>query len=411
MKSLYISYLGLADPLLDTQVVAYLRGLAEYGHTMHLLTYEPATVAAGDERAHHARLAASGVTWHWLRYHKRPSLPATAFDVARGVLAARSLVRRHGIDAVHARAHVPAAIGLALTRLTGVGLIFDTQGLMAEEYVDAGRWRADGLLARVTKAVERRALAGADAAVVHTFAARAQLAPLAPGTPFYEIPACVDLARFQCLSEAGSEARRELGIEDSVVMVYVGKFGGWYMHREMVEFFRSAREVIPNLHFLVVSQSDHALILREFRDLDMPSESYTVRSVSSSDVPRLLAAADFAISFIRAMPSKIASSPTKIGEYLAAGLPVVATAGLAASDALLQRGDVGIFVTTTSADGYRKAAAAVLDRLQDPGLAARARQVARDCLSLESVGIHRYSRLYEDVALRLRRRSDRPAAA
>src|SRR5204863_505449 len=38
--ALYICYLGLADPLVRTQVVAYLAGLAERGHRIHLLTFE-----------------------------------------------------------------------------------------------------------------------------------------------------------------------------------------------------------------------------------------------------------------------------------------------------------------------------------------------------------------------------------
>jgi len=38
---LYVCYLSLEDPLVHSQVVAYLAGLAERGHTVHLLTFEP----------------------------------------------------------------------------------------------------------------------------------------------------------------------------------------------------------------------------------------------------------------------------------------------------------------------------------------------------------------------------------
>ena len=41
LRSLYVCYLSLDDPLVDTQVVAYLEGLARRGHTIHLLTFEP----------------------------------------------------------------------------------------------------------------------------------------------------------------------------------------------------------------------------------------------------------------------------------------------------------------------------------------------------------------------------------
>ena len=58
-----------------------------------------------------------------------------------------------------------------------------------------------------------------------------------------------------------------------------------------------------------------------------------------------LAAADFGISFIRPVPSKVSSSPTKIGEFLGAGLPVVCTSGVGDLDALVTR-DVGTLVRT-----------------------------------------------------------------
>ena len=66
---------------------------------------------------------------------------------------------RKGIDVVHARGHVPGLMGLALERLLGVKLLFDLRGLMAEEYVEAGRWRRDGVAFRATKWVEEKLFA------------------------------------------------------------------------------------------------------------------------------------------------------------------------------------------------------------------------------------------------------------
>src|SRR3954468_2343086 len=140
LRALYICYLSLEDPLVHTQVVAYLAGLAEAGHTVHLLTFDP-PLDVTTRRDLERKLGALGVTWHSLRYHKRPSLPATAFDALAGAAAAARIVQRHRLEAVHARNHVPLATALVVRRVTGCRLIFDVRGLMAEEYVDAGRWR------------------------------------------------------------------------------------------------------------------------------------------------------------------------------------------------------------------------------------------------------------------------------
>src|ERR1051326_4989771 len=112
MKTLYLCYFGVREPLVQTQVLPYLRAIAGSGIETHLLTFEPAGPRgchrADDQRSLHAQLAAQGITWHRLRYHRRPSLPATLFDLAAGIARAAWLVRRYDIDVLHARSHVPA---------------------------------------------------------------------------------------------------------------------------------------------------------------------------------------------------------------------------------------------------------------------------------------------------------------
>ena len=167
LRSLYVCYLSLEDPLVETQVVAYLEGLARRGHTIHLLTYEP-KLSAERKRRLRADLARRGIAWHSLRYHKRPSLPATIYDALVGALVGAWLVRRHRLDAIHARSHVPAATGLIVRRVTRCRLIFDIRGLLADEYVDAGRWPRGGVAQRITERIQRAAIARADGIVVLT---------------------------------------------------------------------------------------------------------------------------------------------------------------------------------------------------------------------------------------------------
>src|SRR5438067_13675364 len=104
-RSLYVCYFGLREPLVQTQVLPYLRELAAGGAAMSLLTFERQRFDPTEWRA---RLRAEGIAWHVLPYHKRPTLPATLYDVVRGAFRAASLVRREHIDIVHGRSHVGA---------------------------------------------------------------------------------------------------------------------------------------------------------------------------------------------------------------------------------------------------------------------------------------------------------------
>src|SRR5438445_7057910 len=137
-RTLYLCYFGLREPLVQTQVLPYLRQISEAGSRISLLTFEPQSPRAwpdGLEDEWHTRLEAEGIEWRWRGYHKRPSLPATLFDTAAGAYEAIRLGRRERIDVIHARGHVPAAMGALAARWTGSRLIFDIRGVMPEEYV------------------------------------------------------------------------------------------------------------------------------------------------------------------------------------------------------------------------------------------------------------------------------------
>ena len=399
LRALYICYLSLEDPLTHTQVVAYLEGLVRQGHTVHLLTYEPALDDAR-RRALEEDLHARGITWHVLRYHKRPSLPATIYDALAGAVVATRLVRRHRLDAVHARNHVPAATALIVRALTRCRLIFDVRGLMAEEYADAGRWRRGGVPFRITKVIERAAVRRAAGVVTLTHAIAPYLLRHArPEAATAVIPCCVDLRRLDTPPDERAATRAELGAEDGApLMLYVGKFTGWYLEREMAAFLAIARERIPGLGFAVLTQADAGPMLDALREAGVDPARVVITRAAPEDLGRYLAAADLGISFVRPCFSKLSSSPTKIGEYLAAGLPVVSTAGIGDVDALLGGGDAGVLVHDLRPEGLAAAAERVRELLADPDCRERCRALAHRELSLEGVGIPRYDALYRAVA-------------
>jgi glycosyltransferase involved in cell wall biosynthesis len=125
-----------------------------------------------------------------------------------------------------------------------------------------------------------------------------------------------------------------------------------------------------------------------------------VTQVTPAEVPRYLKAADIAISFIKPCYSKQSSSPTKIAEYLASGLPVVCNAGVGDLDELIEANNAGALLREFSSEAYQKA----LDEIEilrgEKKLAERLREVARREFDLIEVGRTRYRRLYQRLLQR-----------
>jgi hypothetical protein len=212
------------------------------------------------------------------------------------------------------------------------------------------------------------------------------------------IPCCADLDRLSEQRGARDSVRAELGAKDRAILVYVGKFTGWYMEREMVDFFAVARRELPRLLFLVVTQADHLPIVSALERRGIGPSEYRITSAPHREIGRYLAAADLGIAFVRPCFSKISSSPTKIGEYLGAGLPVVSGTGIGDVDELLSTDAVGVLVTAFDRDAYRRAAERARELLDEPTTPERCRALARRRLSLAELGVPRYDRVYRMVA-------------
>src|SRR5581483_635896 len=115
-------------------------------------------------------------------------------------------------------------------------------------------------------------------------------------------------------------------------------------------------------------------------------------------IPALRRNCDAALSFIRPCLSKQASSPTKIAEYLAAGIPVVTNTGIGDLDQLVNSERVGVAVSEFSDEGYRRAARELVALLEDPGVRDRCTAAAHKYFDLEQVGWARYRAVYELLA-------------
>ena len=378
--------------------MAYLKGLAAEGFDVHLLTFEKIRHAPDREGVIREGLRADGIHWHSLRYHKAPSLPATLYDIAQGTLLAGGLCRRHGIRLVHGRSHVGTAIARLAARRGRVPFVFDVRGLLADEYVDAGRWGEGGLKYRLTKKAERRLLREAEGVVVLTRVLERELVGipgvLRPDVRLEVIPCCVDTAAYRSAASHRHEERSRRGWHGRRVLLYLGKLGGWYLEKEIARFFAAARKCDPAFRLQVLTQSDPRPLTRALVTEGVPPEAYSVGRSAPEDTPRIAAAADVGLSLIRPCASKRSSSPTKVGEYLAAGLPLVSTSGIGDCDAIVRDERLGVILESFGEEQLRRATAQLETLLGEPATRERCRAYAERELSMSGVGVPRYARLY-----------------
>lgn len=400
---LFLSYNGLLEPILPSQAVPYLTELSKRSYKFTLLTYEKKKdiIRVGRQGMGAIRddLESKGIGWHYLKYHKNPPKLSTLFDLIVGAAYSMYLIIRKRVAIVHVRGITPGMIMIFLSKILRVKILFDMRGLLAEEYVGGGLLNEDSAFFKIIKRAERRMLEIADGVAVLTkkhLELNRRLDYLsARNIPMDVIPCCVDMSRFHYDDQDKSDFRLKLGLEGKFVLMYPGKIGTFYLMKEMLDFYKSMLELVPDSIFLIITNDAARGVLKMASVIGLDEGKIRIiRKVRFEDMPRYVRIADAGVFFINPY-KKLGSSPIKMGEFLSSGVPVIINPGVGDTEDIVRENRVGVVVREFKSADYVNAAQELLALKKDgEGLKRRCRDAAARHLSLEDA-VSKYAGIYE----------------
>ncbi len=307
-------------------------------------------------------------------------------------MAMRRAARAHGADFVHARGYVPAFIA----RRLGLPFLFDMRGFWPDERADGGLWPRASFGYRFWKRAEKDLCGAARGIVVLTRRAESEIRRLrlAPeSTPIHVVPTCADLEKFRPVAP---ENRPPECRDEGPRWLVLGATGTWYLREETLALAARAlsRDARGRLH--VLTRDDPAPLAEGLARLGVDARRALIRHVPHADAPRWISGARAAIVLIRSTWSKGASCPTKLGELLGCGVPVVMSAGVGDADRVLPGSGAGVVVARFDAASF-DAALDEVDALHAAGdVSARCRALAEREFALP-LGVGRYDAAYRGV--------------
>ena len=383
----------MLEPLGQSQVLSYLKCLAS-NRLIHLISFEKSADWANvNERELIANaIAAAGIVWHPLRYHKSPTALATAWDIFCGILLGLWLVLRHRIVVLHARSYVPSVMALTIKLLVGVKYIFDMRGFWADERVDGGLLSPGGRMYRFAKGFERRFLLSADHVVSLTHAAVREIQLfdyLHDRMPAITvIPTCANLNHFKPLPRQRTKG--------SLVLGYVGTVGTWYLFDEITRCFALLLALRPDAKFLIVNRNEHAYIRERLNLAGIPYSAVELITSIHAEMPKQMSRMDAGLFFIKPVFSKKASAPTKLAEFLGCGIPCLSNAGVGDMAEVLENDQVGLAITSFDDEAMITALKRLIYLVDDPESSARCVASAQKHFSLDE-GVRLYDEIYKKL--------------
>lgn len=343
-----------------------------------VLFLEPARVAlrrAVRRRVRELRRVAPSLTLCLVPFVSRLGLTKNA-GIVRRLLG----ISHNGSLVFHCRGETAAQWAAAIAKhMPNAGIVVDIRGAWPEELIFARGYDE-------IEVADPRTRADHDAAVAvlhETFARAGAVLSVSPGmiewlgamgveeSKRFYVPCCV--SRLTYASAERDAVRISLGITDKHVFAYAGTITR-YQHVEdgVVPFVRALTRLSSMTHFLCLTNDVDAMRTALARG-GVDEARTTLICAPQSEVARYLSAADAGL-LLRA-PSRLnrLSQPTKLGEYLAAGVPVVVARGTGAVGEIVTDADAGIIVDVFGRDesGIATEARRALDVIAGDGARMR----------------------------------------
>ncbi len=395
----------MTDPLGQSQVLPYLLGLSKYGYKIFLLSCEKSQSFIDNKHIIDDLIKDSGIVWVPVNYTKTPPVISTLLDILKLRKAAKEIHKQYGLDMVHTRPGVPALVGLWMKKKFGIKFLNDVRDFYADSRVDGKMWDLKNPLYKTVykyfKRKEEEQYEYNDGIVCLTHAAKKVITSLPQfkqAIPLEVIPCSTDLELFNpaAITETQIQATKAaFGIKpEDIIITYLGSVGGLYLTEEMMHFCKIINDKIPAAKFLFISPNRHVEIAAAAKKYGIEPHKLIIKKASRKEVPLFLSVSNFSVFFIRPCFSRKAQSPTKHGEIMAMGIPVITNREIGDVEEIIEKYQSGIVINAFTSEAYNSVADIIASgKTYD---AAAIRQGAVEYYALSSA-IEKYKNIYNGI--------------
>jgi len=337
MKVLFVTWDSGAVDYLNSLFLPTFAALKKHGVQMHVFQGTWGDDAAIERTATHAYQL--GIPYRALRMPAHHRKARTPYMMARMALEITRCVREKDFDVVMPRAMVPGAVALlAKPYLGATRIVWDADGLPADERVDFAGWSRVGPAYWSMRTAEYALLHQASAVMVRTQHAADILKKRAgrfSSAPLHVVPNGRDASVYRPDAKARARVRAQHNIDKAArVLISVGSLGPQYYPDTQAKIAAALLRQDSTAHAVFLTAQDD-LIRQHMHAYGADMSRVIAQRVPATEVPAWLAAADVGLALRKPAFSQQAVCPLKVGEYLLAGLPVIANAGVGDLDTQL----------------------------------------------------------------------------
>lgn len=356
-----LTYWSYHDALIQTYTLPYLKMILKNlptGSSLFLVTMEKDKSVLSEEGNTKIIEALKDCNINWLPFPYHPFGLGAFVLMVKIFFKLSRVILINKISTVHCWCTPPGVIGYFLSVLLSRKLILDSYEPHAEAMVENGNWKRNGIAFQLLFWLEKLQTKRATYVISATKGMKdyAVAKYHVQINNFFVKPACVDLDLFNEKAIGNIGLRKQLQLDNKVVCVYAGKFGGIYLDKEIFAFTKVAIDHWGDaFRFLVLTNHSYGEIKQYCDEAGVPIDNLVIRFVPHGQIPQYIGLANFALTPVKPIPTKRYCTPIKDGEYWALGLPVVIPEGISDDAAIIRDNNIGAVLHQLNEEAYKKA--------------------------------------------------------
>lgn len=296
-------------------------------------------------------IKSNNIKWYKLKFTYNYFFLLKSLDFLKILFFPLFIILFKKINVVHCRGHLPAIPGLISKILFKKKFIFDCRGLWADERIDNHSWNNKNIFHNKIyiffKKLEYLYFNKADHIIVLTQKIKNILLQslILESKNLSVIPCCADFNFFRIFPKVDIIKRKTVLnlIKNDLVIGYFGSISNIYLPNEMINFFLYCKKIYKNPILIFFSDNFTYLINQTKNFKKLKVHDYKLISLSPNNLPINYNICDLTLCFVKNSKARDASSPTKIAESLACGVPVLCNSGVGDIDNHLTFYDHSVF--------------------------------------------------------------------
>ena len=393
-KVLYISYDGIMEPLGYSQVLKYLERLS-IDFEITLISFEKSGSISATKNFLQMKeyCIEKKINWQPRKYHQGLFLISYLFNITSIFFSPffQMLKNRHQI--IHIRSYMPGLGILFLKTLFNFKFIFDIRGFWADEKVDRLGWSKNSLKYKFFKKLESQLFKKADIIVTLTEASKKFIIDKfqKPTNSVEVIRTCVDFSEFNI----NQQSLKTFNTNSKLVIGYLGSIDTAYDFNSFLNLIKDLEKRALKIHLKILSKTTPEIVLNYLRINNLEHLQYEVLFLNRNQLSDEINQFDLLGFALKPSFALIASMPTKIGESLACGTPIICNNFNKDIEEMIDLYQIGIlhdFTKELEQENYEK----IISIIQDKSTPNRCHEYSKKHFSL-TLGTSKYFEIYKNL--------------